>query len=391
VNVLYWLEPPSAPADPPRRWSYSALAVWRQCPRRWWLQHSGYPNVPAGSYPVVLGAAAVHGRLVHAALEAERASRRDATGGSPFQARRFLKQALRSLLDGDIATNPRLDPGRIEAAVAIDECVATYFALRELPEAGIRPAPHGVAVQSSGPPRDAQEYWIEVEAPPFAGRIDEVRNGIIVDFKTGEEDLVAHGEQLRLYAALWWLRFGEFPAGLEIRYPGSVHAVAMPDAAGLLDAVQKLVRELAAISAALGTPPPPARPEAERCSFCPVRQLCEEYWDAPETQPLRTPPGLGQGSDPSPPIRDMELMRLPKDWSPDDPLAGIADAVGIGPVSIALPRKLCPDKGSPRPSGARLLRVLLLAQDNGLQVRTINGTEVFWKTQQSSAGPREDP
>ena len=168
-------------------------------------------------------------------------------------------------------------------------------------------------MQRPDTPRDAQEYLGRSRrSPPFAGRIDETRNGVIVDFKTGDEDLARHAEQLRFYAALWRLRFGELPSGLEIRYPGAVHVIPLPDNAEVLVIVQMLVRELAAITDAMRTPPLRANPGAELCKHCPVRQLCDAYWDAPDTRSLRTLPGGGQAPDGPPPIRDIALMRFPQ-------------------------------------------------------------------------------
>jgi hypothetical protein len=326
---------------------------------------------------MVFGAAAIHGRLVHAALEAQRIAER--AGGSGFQPRRFLKQALRALLDGEVAKNPRLNRGRLEAAVSLDDCLAKFFALSQGPPAGPWAQPPAVIGPAHGPPRDAQEYWIEVEDPPLAGRIDEVRGGTLVDFKTGEEDLNTHGEQLRLYAALWWLRFGEAPSALEVRYPGSAHALPNPDEDELREAVQTLRAELDAIGSALTKPPPQARPDAESCRMCPVRQLCGEYWEAPETRPLRTLAVLAQGLGTAPPIRDVELTRFPDHWAPGKSLIGVAEGANIGPCSVSLPRRLCPEEGAAMPASARLLQVLLLSRDDMLEVRTTNATEVFWK------------
>jgi hypothetical protein len=380
MDQIYWLQQPAEPAGAPRRWSYSGLALWRQCPRRWWLQNSGYANAPGGSYPVIFGAAAVQGRLVHAALEAERKWLRDGPAASSFQPRHFLKQALRELLDGEVAGNPRLDRGRLEAAVSLDDCLAKFFALSQGPGAGPRTAqPQAAAGRPDGPPRNAQEYWVEVEDPPLAGRIDEVREGILIDFKTGEEDLEAHAEQLRLYAVLWWLRFGEPPAGLEVRYPGAVHFLPAPDADNLRPMVQALKKELAAICAAVTKSPPEARHDPERCRLCPVRQLCGEYWQASETRPLRSLHVLDQGSAAALPIRDVELIRLPEHWTPGKAFIGLAEASGIGPVWVTLSQKLCPQEGSPIASSVRLLQVLLLSQADGVEVRAINSTEAFWK------------
>lgn len=377
MDPLYWLKKPSEPASAPRRWSYSALAIWRTCPRRWWLLNSRYENVRGTSYPMVFGAAAIQGRLVHAALEAERKSGSSATADIPFQPRRFLKQALRDFLSDEVTLNPRLDRGRLEAAISLDDCLAKFFALSEGPgpRTGSRPS---VVSQFTGPPRDAQEFWLEVEDPPLAGRIDQIRSHVLVDLKTGEEDLEAHGEQLRLYAALWWLRFGRPPAGLEVRYPNRTHVFSTPGEADLHHTAQSFKAELKAISLALAEPPPPARPAVETCTFCPVRQLCPEYWQASATRPLRTAPGLNQSPALGPPMRDVELTHLPDHWKPGDSLNGIAEAAEIGPTRVNLPRTLCPEEGAQAVSGVRLLQVLLLSHEDGTEVRRTSATEAFW-------------
>ena len=377
MDPLYWLKQPSEPANAPRRWSYSSLAIWRTCPRRWWLLNSRYENVCGSAYPTVFGATAIQGRLVHAALEAEKKSGHSATPGALFQPRRFLKQALRDFLDDEAPRNPRLDRGRLESAVSLDDCLAKFFALSDGP---MPPATTLLAMdnRNTGPPREAQEYWLEVDDPPLAGRIDKIKNHVIIDLKTGEEDLEGHGEQLRLYAVLWWLRFGNLPTGLEVRYPNRTHVFAIPSEADLSQTAQNFNAELKAISLALAEPPPPARPAVETCSFCPVRQLCPEYWQASVTRPLRTAPEKDQSPALGPPMRDVELTHLPDHWKPGGSLNGIAEAAEIGPARVNLPRTLCPEEGAQPVSGVRLLQVILLSHEDGTEIRRTIATEAYW-------------
>jgi hypothetical protein len=383
MNSLYWLRDPAQPAASPRRWSYSALALWRRCPRRWWLQNARYENAPGGTYPLVFGPAALQGRLVHAALEAERKAGR-AGSAAQFRARRFLMQALRDLLDGEVAKNPRLNVDRLEAGVSLDECLAKYFVLRP-PQVASGAAPLSPAGEQShggdGPPANAQEYWVEVEDPPLAGRIDQVRGGGLVDFKTGDEDLEAHGDQLLVYSVLWWLRFGERPASLEVRYPGRNQAHPLPTEEALEKAAAELRKEVQGIIAALSNPPPQARPDVEHCKNCPIRQLCPDFWHSPETLSLRTPP-TDAGNSSGPPIRDIELTRPPEHWQPGKPMNGVAVAAEIGPVQVNLPRNLCPEDGAKVPVGGRLLQVLVLSRPDASEIRQTAVSEAFWKEQE---------
>jgi len=104
----------------------------------------------------------------------------------------------------------------------------------------------------------------------------------IVEFKTGvpQDD---HASQVRTYSVLWSRDVELNPAArpadkLTLSYRTGEVSV---DPLGPTD-LESLQRELmdrsdaarAAASAAL----PEARPSAENCRYCSVRQLCEEYW-----------------------------------------------------------------------------------------------------------------
>jgi hypothetical protein len=166
-----------------------------------------------------------------------------------FDARRFIKGRLRELLDGEIAENPRLHRGRLHATFSLDECLARYFALAEdEPPAEPRAPDLSPPFEAGwGPPDTAEEMWIETDDPPLRGRLDRVRHGVIVDYKTGDPDASEHEPQLLFYAMLWWLRYGRPPERLEVRYPGDARELAVPGTDELAASVDGLRAEIAAI------------------------------------------------------------------------------------------------------------------------------------------------
>jgi hypothetical protein len=227
MHPLYLLNSPSGPAAPPPRWSWSALTVWRECPRRWWLLNSRYAGLGDRHYPTPVSQAALRGDLVHAALEEWWRLRR--TGGVQpvrFDAYGFIKQRFHLLLTEWAAHNPRMDRDRLAAGFSLDRCTADFYAIVRqmpaIPSTAVGPVAWEKPPAVVGPPAFAEEYPLEVENPPLQGRIDQVRHGVLVDFKTGDpevEHAKKHERQLGFYAVLWWLRFGQPPAGLELRYP----------------------------------------------------------------------------------------------------------------------------------------------------------------------------
>jgi hypothetical protein len=381
MDPVYWLRQPVGPPEAPRRWSYSALTAWRTCPRRWWLLHARYDNAPDGKYPPLFGVSAVQGRVVHAALEEWRKSLCRGVNAPRFDARRFIKQAFREILNGDVGRNPRINRGRLEAGFSLDDCVRQVFALAEglgaPPPAWIRPE---ATAGADGPPSDAEELWVEVESPPLCGRIDQVRSRTLIDFKTGEADPEGHGEQLLFYVALWWLRYGTLPAGMEIRYPDGAFPLPTPTVAEVAVGVESLRRELATIDAALAAPPPPATPAVETCRFCPVRQLCGDYWSTDATRPIRGLPADKAGAaEAIPPFRDIRLTALPGHWEPGRGLTGTVGLEGGGAVEVTVPAGQCPPTGANRPVGLTILNALPTKGDDGWRARLTSASEVFWE------------
>jgi hypothetical protein len=329
--------------------------------------------------------AALEGRVVHDALEELVAWAKRGEGGTPFDARRFMKSRLREVLRTEVAGNPRLNAGRLEAGFSLDECLHKFYALAGVwtPPLGGRPAPPPARPAGPpGPPDEDAERWVERDDPPLAGRIDRVSRGGIIDFKTGEPDPEAHREQLLIYALLWWLEFRARPAGLTVRYATGKLEVPVPSEVELSRLAEALRAEIRAACDLMANPPPPARPGVEACRFCPVRQLCDAYWTSPQTLPLRSPP-LGDAGDlGGPPLRDVRIAVLPEHWRPGQHLHGAAEAEGIGAVRMELAARYAPGPGEPKPRAVRLLHVLLVREEAGWLLRPTASTEAFWEAQQ---------
>jgi hypothetical protein len=130
----------------------------------------------------------------------------------------------------------------------------------------------------------------------FCGRADLITLDedacVITDFKTGAPDS-RHADQVRTYAVLWRSDGDRNPSGvgasrLVIAY--SDHDVTFdgPSSSELDEIAGGLATRIADAKARLEERPPPAMPAADVCRFCDVRQLCDEYWNAPDA--LASPP-----------------------------------------------------------------------------------------------------
>jgi PD-(D/E)XK nuclease superfamily len=378
MHPLYLLKAPVGHPTSPDHWSYSTLKAWRQCPRRWWLERCRYPNGPDSFYPAPVSAAALEGQLVHKVVEEwGKAIRR---GEDPGQVRLRFKVALRDALDA-LKDNPRVNTGKLGAGVSLDVCVAKAHELI----GGLEPAAPNQGVQRSfpdgprqGPPMAAEEFWLVVHDPPLKCQLDRIRGGVVTDFKTGSPD-PSHIEQLHFYAVLWWLKYGEFPEGLELRYPGSVIPVPVPSPSEINSQIASLQAELFAMQAEFETGNPPARPSVEHCRYCPVRQLCNDYWRSPETTELRLLAAATtlDGSSPAA-FGDVELVELPCDPRPDNAVVGQAVAANLGPLRVRIGGHLTPPKME-SVVGAKLLGARLIIEGGERVIATTPGTEVFWE------------
>jgi CRISPR/Cas system-associated exonuclease Cas4 (RecB family) len=130
------------------------------------------------------------------------------------------------------------------------------------------------------------EVEVRAKSIGWKGKIDLLALGDeaceIIDFKTGAVDQ-AHDFQVRVYAVLWRLDDELNPSGrivdrLVLAYENEDVEVTPPSLQEIDDVGRDLLERRRAAEAALATRPPAARPAAETCRYCGVRQLCDAYW-----------------------------------------------------------------------------------------------------------------
>lgn len=106
---------------------------------------------------------------------------------------------------------------------------------------------------------------------------------VIEDIKTGKQK-DADREQVLTYAWLWWRDERRNPKGrlatrLRIQYLDSSVDIPVPDEAEWKKFEQDLMDRTAAALAQIPEESCEARPDADNCRHCEVRQLCDAYWD----------------------------------------------------------------------------------------------------------------
>jgi hypothetical protein len=375
MHPLYVLHSPHQPAEPPPLWSFTALRAWRECPRKWALAHARYPNVQTETYPERVTMAAIEGTLVHDAIEQFRENRR---AGIPFRLRLFLSERFQKILDTEGPKNPRLDVSRLWAAVSFNVCADRFRTLVDgmSPQSPRRePLVGGTRQAPSGPPRppaEDEEHYLKVDDPPLHGIIDQVQHGRLIDTKTGEAK-EWHPEQLRFYALLWWIKFNERPAALELQYADDkgVVPVAVPTVAELNTLRDQLREEIAGAKELLSQRQESAHPSAEGCRFCPVRQLCQDYWTSDATLEWRTVSEEQR-------FADVLVTKLPSGWEPGRPVAGIV-TIRLGqeerPATLMIDRSRCPEEKCDR---AIILGAHVDLSGETAVVKTVVTSEVFW-------------
>ena len=293
--------------DPPTLWSFSALEEVALCPRRYALKRASYPDLwDRPGYPERVSETSLVGVVVHegvqnvllalnragcASLAEEKAVgvvRR--LGGYSEIATRALEAHLKKL-----APNPRMSSqvDRLrqrlghrcaEMRRAIQTLVSQSPMIHTKPDvARARSAEHPVSGRLAVGTHP--EATLVAQADRITGRIDLLAvhpdHVDIIDFKTGKHSR-RHTRQLQLYGLLWLLDDATNPNGLPVgsltlAYVTERVTVTVPDD---WDALRMELRnEIAAADDLVHQRPPPASPSAE-CWHCPVRQMCDEYWQS---------------------------------------------------------------------------------------------------------------
>lgn len=315
-------------ARPPREWpgrphrmSVSRLLDIEACPRRWALSAAEYPEVWSGhGYPERPNPRAMAGSVVHRAMEVITDAL--AAAGCPSVKDPLFFSVLKGLggytkiINGCVSEvlsaydgNPRAEHTRRALETKLRGQVNGFRERVQAFTGRLQLQPTEV-VEARGPVEGTKSYQEERGRPHPAlvnGSHPEVKLALrdrawvgyadlinvsddgceIVDFKTGAPK-PEHAFQLRTYNLMWLRDERVNPEGkavntLTLAYPEQEVSVP-PLAPSEVDAFEADLfgRERTAL-ALLEVDPPPVRPSKQNCDFCPVRQLCEEYW-TPATQ-----------------------------------------------------------------------------------------------------------
>jgi len=313
-RVSWWTtDLPEAWPEVPAQMTVTTLAEIEACPYRWALGVAEYPGLWAGrGYPPRVHLSALAGTVVHLVLET--ITMEFVRAGCPSVQNATAPQVMKSLggytrvVDGCIdrvlqrlARSPRatklLDFASRSLRAQIPDLRAraqTMLSHVQLPQVA-RGNARGRRPKSRGPLTAGVFPEIELRATQMSwrGKADLLVLSPdaceITDFKTGAQD-EGHRFQIQVYALLW-SRDNELNPDrrladrLILRYPGRDVEVAAPTAPELDDLERHIVARRDAAHQAVSQRPPEARPDAERCRYCDIRQLCDTYWTA-ETQRL---------------------------------------------------------------------------------------------------------
>lgn len=366
------------------------MAVWRVCPRRWWLENSRFAG-DKNRYPRRAHPSNVEGTVVHGVLNRFASFIEERSSGSTseyesvrraFPVRREVLRQLNAMCDTQLSDNPRVDLQQVRARVDVDACInafrraapALWHALRRLQ--GSAATKQESASEPSHLPPTAAEKWLEVGSPRIAGQIDVIARGVVIDYKTGERK-EEHWEQLRFYALLHWLCYGRAVRLLRLVYTatGDTLDADAPSVDELAQRARELSLEISAIDRLLVTgEAPPAYPATELCGTCSVRHLCDDFWVAnagwQEASYLANTDGR-----PTSWWDDVEV-RLPSSMTVSNGYAGQVTTSAWGTVAIRIGSSKSP--ADEVVVGARLLGVRIERTRAGIEISATKDCEVFW-------------
>jgi len=304
VEPMWLARSPDAWADAPAWMSFSDLRNIEACPRRWSLSSASFSDIWSGrGYPPKIYLATLSGHILHGALELIVKSLNRA--GCPSVASESFVNVMRglggytSIIEQAVAhvlnklnENPRFTP---RSRYVVAELKKAAPALREnlqilTGKLRLEGAYCGVGAQQRGRSALNEGTYAEIELRVanmhWHGFVDILTvsesNCEIVDFKTGEP-APEHEEQVRVYSLLWARDRELNPQGrtancLTLSYSrGDITVKSLTDhELELLES--DLMLRSSRVLAEIRKTPPPAVPSVDNCTFCPVRQLCDEYW-----------------------------------------------------------------------------------------------------------------
>ena len=233
--------------------SYSAIAMYRDCPRQYWYRHVANLAAPQS-------AEAVQGVILHEVLR--RAGERRRAGGS------VTESSLREI--HDVVWNATSFPDLRRAPAFRRNGAAELEAFRA--RGGLETVPEFLEQPFSVAVRSNHSGWT---LRGVIDRIDKTDDGWrIVDYKSGRalpkrrRDL-----QVALYALGARAAMGLGPVELEVVYLASGESVRVDGVEGLMRDAES---EGGEVAEGVRSGAFPARPERRRCRLCPYRLACAD-------------------------------------------------------------------------------------------------------------------
>lgn len=299
--------------EPPQWFSFSSILEAEICPLRWSLKRATYPNLWEGKgYPDSPNIATLAGNIVHESLDIiirafidngctntgvpEAVEILRSLGGYSAIILRVTDKKIEQLEDNPRCRS-RLEYFRRELTLRnaeirqqiqsllsrsiISTGIGHLYSRERTRESESQTTTHLPLTDGSYPEKPLRSTRLQM-----IGRADLVtisgRDVHIVDYKTGASSH-HHSEQLRMYALIWSRHdnldpFRPYVTRLTVSYPNVDVEVDVPTADELDNLEIQTIARIEDLVDLLAEEPPQASPSEEKCSFCPVRHLCDPYW-----------------------------------------------------------------------------------------------------------------
>jgi hypothetical protein len=350
IEAVWYVHLPSNWAEAPDWMSFSRLREIEACPRRWSLKSAPYPEIwSRRGYPPKIYLAPLTGQIIHAALETitNALTRAGCVSVKDEHFVRVMRElgGYTKIVEGtiksicnDLQDNPRFTAKLNYISTKLRDLVPALREQLQILTGKLRLQGRGVGTtvsrsrSNSGDIRSAlsngtySEIELRVDQLHWRGFADALTlsdtSCELIDYKTGMPKL-EHEEQIRLYSLLWARDAQLNPAGrvvnrLTLSYP-ITDIVVEPLTDSQLNILEQEIISRTQIALDLTQQtPPPAKPNINNCGFCPVRQLCDDYW-TPQMQQLLAQEALRELSAADEHLIDLEVDNLvqqtPLSWT----------------------------------------------------------------------------
>ena len=304
---------PEAWPAPPSTVSFSTMSDIEACPRRWALANAEYPGIwDHSGYPQRTLYGAARGDIVHASVELLFKALRS-KGCSTLRSKeatavlrelggftKVIEQERDNFIERQ-RSNPRMEKvlPDLERRLTKDLSDQKSLVQRMVLSTQIANGPAESIMEDEGGVSATgnmiraplgmgshTEVFLQSEETGWLGIADLITISPdlceIRDFKTGGEE-EHHADQLRTYAALWYNDQRVNPAPLRanrliVTYRDRDAEIPAPSAEEINEIAADLKGRKYAATLALSANPPEARPSADNCRWCSVKQLCDDYW-----------------------------------------------------------------------------------------------------------------